>query len=604
MTRSSKLLPLPLLLAPWLGAQQPPNADPTRAPMLLPQAAVLPRGEREITIDGTLTDWPELPALQLDDQRQLSGTAANAWRGPNDLGAVAFLLWDPQALYVAVAVRDEWHRPLAADSLQQSEIPAADSVVLTFDPDRDTRGLGPDPGRREDREFWLADEAGRQVVHWDRLRGAARVLADDSARVVVLHDKEAGITTYEAMIPWHEILPPRRVARAGLVFDLQVVVNDFDETTDPMPQTRIGWTFGCGPAIDPGLLGSVMLVADAAPLQGRMPEFPPKPSPRAPAAPPAEYWHDLTGRLLRLPPVVHDGRRAPEEAGGLSRFLLLDEIDDHCARFPRVDFVELHHRIHRRMVREVAGVQARGLPSWWRERLQAVSRAAEDPVPAGSVRLFRLPMGGWLLRTPSSGILVDAAGADLAEWLWGGAGSCVLTQPLDLTRRNDQLLVRMLGAEPPRTVVTHLVFHLPVVAMDAMPLLAPGQSIGRPGQTQVRSLGSPQPDGTVTRSCSYVLTFPNGPSVLLAGPDLRADEVDVERVDLLVLSPRNPEAPAIAARARPAVIAIDDAFVCQSRPDLPRMRLRDLHALQRFLQPLPSLLLAPGESWDVRAVGR
>jgi hypothetical protein len=175
--------------------------------MLLPQAVVLPRGAHEIAVDGSLIDWPELPAMRLDDRRQLSGTALDAWRGPNDASGVVFMLWDQEALYVACAVKDEWHRALDAETLLLTEIPAADSVVLTFDPERNTRALGNDPGRREDREFWLADSAGREVVLWDRMRGTARVLDGKTARSVVLHGKEQGITSYEAKIPWTEILP-------------------------------------------------------------------------------------------------------------------------------------------------------------------------------------------------------------------------------------------------------------------------------------------------------------------------------------------------------------------------------------------------------------
>ena len=66
------------VLTPWLLAQvqQPPPAQGApRELMLLPQTVVLPRQGREITIDGSLIDWPELPAIRLDDQRQLSGTA-------------------------------------------------------------------------------------------------------------------------------------------------------------------------------------------------------------------------------------------------------------------------------------------------------------------------------------------------------------------------------------------------------------------------------------------------------------------------------------------------------------------------------------------------
>ncbi|MCA8974459.1 MAG: hypothetical protein KDC98_07040, partial [Planctomycetes bacterium] len=294
MKRNAALLWLWTSLAAVLLGQGPPSSrqDPQRGPMLVPQAVVLPRGDQEVSIDGTLADWPDLPALVLNDGRQLSGTAPSAWNGPRDCAAMAFMMWDVDHLYVAVSVRDEWHRALDAATIQLSEIPLADSIVLTFDPDRNTRSLGPDAGRREDREFWLADEDGRQVVQWDRLRGTARMLDKAAARVVCLHDKEQGITTYEAKLPWHEILAADRAVEAGLVVDLEIVVNDFDEATDPIPQTRIGWTFGCGPVIDPGLFGSIMLVADRQALQGQVPEFPPKPpASRHPLGTPEE-WHD------------------------------------------------------------------------------------------------------------------------------------------------------------------------------------------------------------------------------------------------------------------------------------------------------------------------
>lgn len=589
------------LLIASVAAQDPstPRGAPPPQPMLLPQALVLPRGDREIAIDGSLVDWPELPALRLDDRRQLSGTAAGAWRGPDDASAVAFLMWDGEALYFACSVRDEWHRALDAETLSLTEIPAADSVVLTFDPDRDTRSNGPDPGRAEDREFWLADEAGRQVVQWDRLRGTARLL-DAPARVVVLHDKEQGITSYEAQIPWTEILPPGRRPSAGTCFDLQIVVNDFDESTDPMAQTRLGWTFGVGPIVDPGLLGSAMLVGDASVMQGVVPEFPPKPGLTEPPAPPPEYWVELTTRLLQHPPAVYDGTLTPAEVGSVDRLAALEEIERHCERMPRVDFLELNQRIHRRMNREVTGLMARGLPSWWRQRLMAVSKQAEDAVAAGTMRLFRLPMGGWLCRGAQKSFLVDPDGNDVAEWLWGGAQFCILTQPLDPVRRNDQLLIRMLTADPLRPVFTHIAFHLPVVVMERVPLAEPGQEYGDAPGTRVRALGKPRDDGSVAYDCSYLVLPPGGPNVLVVGPTLAPDDVAAEpQVDLLIASPRNAAIVEIANRVSPGIIVIDEAFVCQSHAKARRLTLRDLHALQRALLPHRSVLLAPGESWLV-----
>jgi hypothetical protein len=587
-----------------LGQDPPPPGTPgapqqAPEPMLMPQVLVLPRAERELKVDGSLIDWPELPAIRLDDRRQLSGTALGAWRGPNDLGAAAFMLWDEEALWFGCAVKDEWHRALDANTLLVTEIPAADSVMLTFDPARDTRSNGADPGRREDREFWLAEERGREVVQWDRLRGSARVLDGAVARMVVLHDKERGITTYEARIPWREILPASQQPAVGTVLDLQIVVNDFDEATDSMPQTRTGLTFGVSPVVDPGLFASMMLVGDAAPLSGVVPEFPPKPGLGEPPVPPAEYWQQLTAALIQQPPVRFDGSRAAAETLGAKRLGTLEQIDEQVERFPRVDFLEFHQRIHRRMAREIAGIVGRGLPWWWQRQLESVAKNAADPVPVGSLRVFKLPMGGWLFRSPQKNFAVDAAGADLAHHLWGGIEFCVLTQPMDIVRRNDQLLVRMFLAEPPRPMMTHIAFHLPAVPMDKMILTEPGKSYGQKSGVMVHALGKTLDDGSVTWSCSYRIELPGGPNVLVVGANLRPDEVEAWPIDLMLLSPRNGDAPAIVRKVAPRLVILDEAFVCQSRPDTPRIPLRDFLAMQAHLLPTPSVVLAPGESWTV-----
>lgn len=587
-----------------LAAQDPPPAGGSqRRPelMLIPQAVVLPRGDRTLTIDGSLIDWPELPAINLADRRQLSGTAFGAWRGPADLGAMAFLIWDADALYIGLTVRDEWHRALDAGTLLLTEIPVADSVVLTFDPARDTRASGNDPGRADDREFWFGDETGREIILWDRLRGTARVLDGETARMVVLHDKEQGITTYEARLPWREILPPGQQAKTGLVLDLQVVVNDFDESTDPMPQTRVGWTFGCSPLVDPGLFGSLMLVADAAALNGVVPEFPPKPGQSRPPAEPPEYWREQTANLQLQPPKVYDGSQPPETLGGLKRLQALEAIESATARYPRVDYLELLQRIHRRMDREADGICARGLPRWWFDRLRAVSKEAEDPVPEGAARLFRLPMGGWLVRSSTRNFAIDPVGPHLGNLLWGGLEFCVLTTPLDMTRRNDQLLLGMLGAEPPRPVFTHIAFHLPAVPMDRIPLFAPGKTFGQGSGALVHLLGKVRDDGKVAYDCSYLVELAKGPRVLVMGMNLTVADAPEGPVDVVIASPRNLEVVAILAKAKPTVVLLDEAFACHTLPNVARVTLKDLHMLQKSLVPHHTVLLAPGESWLVQS---
>jgi hypothetical protein len=593
------------VLAAAAAPQDPPRQSgdpPTQKgakPMPVPRAVAF-RREKPIEVDGSLIDWPELPALDLGDQRQLSGTSNGAWRGPDDLSAFAFLQWDDDSLWFACSVKDEWHRSLDADTLRLSEIPAADNVVLTFDPARDTRAIGPDPGRRDDREFWLADEPSRVLVLWDRLRGSADVVPAEEGRCAVGHDKELGITTYEARIPWARILATGTPAGVGLCFDLQVVVNDFDEATDSMAQTRIGWTFGCDSIIRPGLLGSVMLVADMGALSGRMPEFPAHPATVPEPVPGPAWWQDFARRLAQRPPAVHDGSKAPEEAGGSERFKLLEELEDQLERFPRVDFVDYCCRIQRRMLREVAGATATGLPWYWLASLKQVAATASGEVAGDRLRLFRLPMGGWLARAPESGFVVDGAGADLQE-IWGAAGFAVVTQPLDLTRRNDPLLLRMTANQPPRRFLTHAAFHLPLVNMADMALVEPGKEYDQPHGIRIRTLGKQQPDGTVPYSLPYWIATPGGVSVLIAGPSTLPQDVAGHRADAMVLSPRNPHAVAVAAAADCDLVILDDQFLCQSLPHLPRVALRDLFAVQKAIQPRPSILLGPGEAWEIEA---
>ncbi len=575
---------------------QPATPPTKQPPMPVPLAVACSRGERAIEIDGSLVDWPELPALDLGDKRQLSGTAQNAWRGPKDLAAVAFAMWDKDAFYFACRVKDEWHRALDAQTLM-SEMPVADSVSIWFDIERNTRRLGLNRERIDDAEFWLSEQDSHKVLKLDRMRGSADML--EEGRQVVVHDKESGTTTYEVRIPWTDILPAGRSPAAGMVFDFNVVVSDFDEGTDPMPQTRAGWTFGCADVIDPGLFGSMMLV-DTPELQTTMPEFPPKLVGPAPLE--AVYWDKLYRGQEALPPAVHDGSQAPEEAGGIRRLLLLEQIEREAADFPRMDFVELQARIHRRMSREVAGISLHGMPFYWLQGVLEIEEAAKKEPPEGTVRLFRMPQGGFAVRAPKleDSCMVDPSGMGIQDRLWGLANFVVMTQPLDMTRRNDQLLLRLAASKDKRPFLTHIAFHVPFLNMTDMPLVEAGKTYTQRGGVKVTALGHALADGSVPASFGYRLEFPKGPSLVFAGTAMRAEELGGP-CDALVLSPRNPRALAIARAAKASVVIVDDAFCCSSLPGVARVSLALEHAFQKALLPSPSVLLAPAEHWDVKA---
>ena len=598
------LLSVPMCLpcvaqAPSTNPQDPPTLDPNapRQPMPLPIAFACRRNGRAIEVDGSLVDWPELPAIDMQDMRQLSGTSGGAWRSPADCSAVAFLLWDGDHLWFAASVKDEWHRALDPNSIALLETPIADSILLSIDPLRDTRSLGPDPGRADDSEFWLSEEASHEVMRWDRYRGTARVL--DDARIVVSHDREQGITTYEAQLPWKALLPLGKEPKAGLSFDLQLVVSDFDESTDPMPQTRIGWTFGCGVTADAALFGTAMLLDDDGELKQGLPIAPDRLAIEVEERLQPAWWKSIADALQQVPPQIHDGKEAPEACGGLRRFELLQRLDYEIARQPRVDFVEFCQRVHRRMAREVAAAEQRGLPFFWDIRSQQLAEVAATAPPKRGFALSRLPQGGWLVRAEKQSFLVDPAGADIATRFWAGSEFVLLTESLDMSRRNDQLLLRMAEGDAQRPFYAHIAFHLPRLLMNDMPLIAPGQVVRQANGAEIEALGEKRDDGQVAFCMGYRVDLPGPHRIVFCGPSLRPEDLPSGRIDALVLSPRNPQAVEIAQKAAPDLVVIEDAFGCFVLPNAARVDLRIAHRLQKAVLPLKSILLAPGETWVI-----
>ena len=573
-------------------------------PMPIPVAAVCRLGDARIVIDGSLGDWPALPPIALDDVRQVSGTALGAFRARDDIAARAFLAWDDDDLYIAVAAEDDLHVQLPADRSMVNEIPPADSVLFTFDPDRDTRAIGNDAHRAEDTSFWLADVEGQgnRLVLWDRFRGGARFAQGGAC--MVSRDKDRRLTTYEARIPWAEILPHGRKPAAGMAIGAQIVISDYDDPTDPMPQTRIGWTFGMGPLIDPGLFGTLMLVdtpaKDAAKMRA-IPEPPPVPETKEPPVPEAAYWIGLANRITKSEPafVAHD-TADPAFAGGPEWHDLLIELDKRIAEFPRVDFLEYQNEIHRRMNRECAGIAARGLPYFWDSQLEATLRRANAEPPETGFALWRLPQGGWLLRSRQATIAIDPAGYRVEKLIDSKLDMILLTAPLDPTRRNDQLLARAALSEPKPPIFNHIAIALPGVEAKNFPLVVPGQEYDRAG-LKVKVCGYVDKDGMVGRSVGYRVRWPDGTTLVVSGVELVEEAVDREGgIDCLLLSAMHPYARSLGQRLAPRLTVVDDVFRCADIPGAEgRAKIEDAFDLQNGLRPSRSVVLMPGQSIEV-----
>jgi hypothetical protein len=171
-------------------------------------------------------------------------------------------------------------------------------------------------------------------------------------------------------------------------------------------------------------------------------------------------------------------------------------------------------------------------------------------------------------------------------------------------RRNDQLLLRMFTAKTVRPVFAHIVFHLPVVAMEKMPLVEPGKGYATQPSTSpnksgttVHAIGHKLADGSVPYDLSYRIETIGCPSVMICGPTLRAKDVEEKSVGVMIASSRNAEILTIANKVKPGIILFDDAFMAANDAKLSRVTLNDIHQLQRSLLPHKSVVLAPGESW-------
>lgn len=581
-------------------------AEPLRfEPMPIPQTVIERRLDRKIQIDGALDEWPPVMPIVLRDPRQVSGTALGAYNGASDLSGQMYALWDDEYLYVGIQVLDDWHRAMGKDTPLVQETPPIDGVLLSFDPRRDTAGIGDDPGRRDDRCFLLADieEPKGSVIVWDR-RAGTRTLTPGATSGVRRVEKQ-GLTLYEARIPWRAILAPAAKPAARTVFAMQVVIDDYDAAIDPLPQTRIGWNFGMGPQIIPGLWGSVMLVDRFDPKTDPMPDFPPPPGRAASTIPGRGFWAKWRAALAAQPPKPVDESVAdPALAGGEKRFRLLGELDAHLQTFPRLDNLDFLARVQRRMVREVAGATRTGVPFFWSYSMRDLLRQVLAAPAAGRIRVFRLPQGGFYVRSADFNFAIDPVGVGVEQlYLQGGIDFVLLTRPAETNRRQDPLLIRMAASKVKRPFFTHLEFYLPGAEPGTMDLVKPGGEYLIGGAEKIQAVGVLTEDGKVTSSIGYLVTWKDGRQLMVAGLGIRPAQAEelARAPDVLILSALHGEAPALARQIGAKDVVLDDVFLAQEYPAsfAPRVRLADALELQNRLKPQRSWLLAPGESVDL-----
>ena len=125
------------------------------------------------------------------------------------------------------------------------------------------------------------------------------------------------------------------------------------------------------------------------------------------------------------------------------------------------------------------------------------------------------------------------------------------------------------------------------------------------GALKIRVLGNPVgPDQRAPITASYEIVWPDATRLVVGAPQLVEETVPKQpdpKLDCLILSAQHPFYKAVVARLRPELVILDDVFVCADipGPSEPRVRLERAWKHQSESPNTPSLLMAPGESYDV-----
>lgn len=548
-------------------AQTKPAGQPAQAPgqqkKQRPQRKLLPlpvyparhRGKRKITVDGSLHEWPaRLPAIILSDIRQLSGTAFGAYRGETDLTAQGAGLWDEEKLYLFFRIRDDWGRPLNTQLRLPNRMlqPPADSITLFFDPKRDTRSAGPDRGRVDDREYWcgMTTSGGTLFVEWQRFRALAGL--PESAKARMLWNRKQREFTIEMSIPWKSISKDFFQPKTGASMDMQIIVDDYDAPTDTLPQTRIGWTFGSSPILNPAIYGTLMLVGEN--WNGKTnPSTPAHPRSEHPKLPGEKFWFDLQKDLhvLAAKPGLEGiaGRRGD----------LLRALDERLALYPVLDTQEIFKLLNREMPRELAGYLRSGPPHYQDLVIRKLLKRLDKVRKPEHRELVALPGRGFFYRSEAGQVLISPSSLHTHKLL-PIVDAVLIAASNDPMQRSDALAVRARKQKIP--LFAHLSFHLPGSgALDTADLVKPGEEMSVGKKLRVRMLADKDERGRVPPTMGYQLSDPKG--FVLVAPALSARPKHVvlpdgkTSIDVLVLDPDHELADELVKKLKPRITVLE-----------------------------------------------
>lgn len=185
-----------------------------------------------VVIDGVLTEWEGIPALELTLE---------------DGGKATFKCqWDSNFLYVAVVVEDKVHyNPYTGSNIWQG-----DNLQLALD-GRNNKSMSYDA---DDYEYgWALTDSGLEAWAWQVATGVT-FKADLMSFIVVPCTEDNPVTIYEIAIP-KELIQPAKL-EAGYQMGFNWLVND----NDGAGRAYVEWTLGVGNQKNPSYFDTLLLV--------------------------------------------------------------------------------------------------------------------------------------------------------------------------------------------------------------------------------------------------------------------------------------------------------------------------------------------------------
>lgn len=186
------------------------NLTASKAPPVK-TSAVAKKARRPVIIDGDFSPFAQSIPIIMDSEKYLQ--EGSGWKGPKDLSASIYLLWDEENIYIYAKVTD--NMPLV-NSKKNGDIWNGDAIEFTV-PGYQI-GLGTGDGMSNKPSIWI----------WQKKK--------PSAKGEIIAKKQLSPVGYiiEAKIPWKELgfITPK----AGESIGFDIAVDDADQTWERASQ--------------------------------------------------------------------------------------------------------------------------------------------------------------------------------------------------------------------------------------------------------------------------------------------------------------------------------------------------------------------------------